>query len=95
MARNKEYQEKFNISCQIDQGLYEDILNFCRLNHLKKSDLMRQALIREIQGGRDFQILRQCEKLIDHKLEMQSKIISIPAQIINDSPKKIRKSSPK
>ena len=83
-----QIREKYNISCQIDSELYEDIMNFCRQNQLKKSDLMRQAIIREIQGGRDFQILRQCENLIDHKLEsLQNQIIAIPAQRLPSSKK--------
>lgn len=75
----QDSEEKFNISAMVPKNLYADLLEYCRLHQVSKSDVVRQALIRELQGGRDFHILQQCERLIDAKLK-GSVIIDVPVK---------------
>lgn len=80
MVKDTENKDKINVSCQIPLSLHEELMEFCHTHQLKKSDVLRQALIREIQGGRDWQIMRQCEQLIDIKLQQLPQVIAIPSQ---------------
>lgn len=75
--------KKTNISAQITQADFKKIARYCKQNNLKLSQLVRRALMREIQASSDFEVMAEVEKLIDSKIEEKLKIVEVTAKKIN------------
>jgi hypothetical protein len=75
--------KKTNVSAQVTQADFKKISRYCKQNNLKLSQLVRRALMREIQSQPEFEIMSEVEKLVDSKIEEKMKIVDISAKKIN------------
>ena len=68
------------ITAQISDDFYKRCQRYCHHNQISISDLVRKAVKRELDSSIEFEVLAECEKLIDKKLE-DYKIINVAVKV--------------
>jgi hypothetical protein len=67
------------ITFEVSSDFYDEIETYCTENKEKLSEMIRRAVRREISYSKEYEILGECEKLINRKLE-QYAVISVKAK---------------
>lgn len=56
------------ITAQISDDFYKRCEKYCHRNQISISDLIRKSVMRELDSSIEFEVLAECEKLIERKL---------------------------
>lgn len=87
MNTAKQTKQYKSISAQVTLEEYKEIRSYCQQNKIKISDLVRKSISAQMEADRDFRILKQCEEMIDHKLNIVNvnipKMRVITGEVIN------------
>lgn len=70
MNTAKQTKQYKSISAQVTLGEYQEIRDYCKQNKIKISDLVRKSIASQMEADRDFRLLKQCEEMIDRKLNI-------------------------